>query len=310
MPDPVVMMFAFIGAAVVAGLIIVTGHLLSKNGLAATGVVAAGAGFLLGAWILGIKPTFPPREDLDRLLLILLPITIGAEVGAVLLFRWPWAGWALRASVALMAGRILLDGTVYITDVAGPGTREWSPTYETLVLGGLAIALLFAWRLLTARKEGDASRWTIALLFMAISLGGVVIMLSGYATAGQLSVPLAGSLVGGLVLARSREVPGLIGVGLVGLFALLMLGRFFGNLTTMNAALLFAGPLAATLLQRVMATKFKPWQRGTLQLAVGAVPLVMALILAQQKFAQDAGTTASAGATKESSVDDYMSFGK
>lgn len=310
MPDPVSMMLAFAGGTALAGLVIVAGHLLSRDGLAATGAVAVGLGFLLGAFVLGIRPSFPPREDLDRLLLILLPIAVGAEVGAVLLSRWPWAGWALRACVALMAGRIILDGTIYIADIAGPGTREWSPTYETLLLGGIATSLLITWRLLIGQKKEDASRWTGILLSLAIGMSGVVIMLSGYATAGQLSFPLAGSLLGGLLLARSREVTGLISVGIVGLFALLMLGHFFGTLTPTNAALLFSSPLVASLLQRVRPTKFTSWQRRTLQFSLGAVPLVLAFILAQQKFAHDARSTATTATSDNSSADDYMSFGK
>lgn len=310
MPDPVVMILALIGAAVLTVLVIVAGHVLSRDGLGATGAVAMGLGLLLGAFVLGIRPFFPPREDLDRLLLILLPIVVGAEVGAVLLSRWPWAGWALRVCVALMAGRILLDRTVYITDIAGPGTREWSPTYQALLFGGLATTLLITWRLLIGRKGEDASRWTGILLSLAIGISGVVIMLSGYATAGQLAFPLAGSLAGGLLLARSREVTGLISVGIVGLFALLMLGRFFGSLTSVNAVLLFSGPLVASLLQRGGAPNFRPWQRGILQFSLGAVPLVLAFVLAQQKFAQDAGSTATSTKAKESTVDDYMSFGK
>jgi len=310
MPDPFVMMLALAGAAALSAIVVLSGHRLSRQDLAATGAVAVGLGFVTGAWILGVRPTFPPREDLDRLFFVLLPIAMGAEVGSVLLTRWRWAGWALRACVALMAGRVILDGTIYITDVAGAGTREWSPSIETLVLGGLALGLLIAWRLLIGKNESDASRWTGFVLLLTVGASGLVIMLSGYATAGQLSFPLAGSLAGGLFLVRTRELPGLLSIGLVGLFALLMLGRFFGNLTTLNALLLFAAPMATSLLHRAIATKLGSWQRGSLQLALGIVPLVIAVVLAQQKFVRDASVTTSTGETKESSVDDYMSFGK
>ena len=310
MPDPMTMIAAFGGAALLAVIVLLVGHLLSRNGLAATGAVAAGLGFLGGAWLLGIRPDFPPLEDMDRLFLILLPILLGAEVGAVLLSRWPWAGWALRLCVAFMAGRILLDGTIYITDVAGPGTREWSPIQESLILGGLAIGLVLAWGFLLWQGSRVSSRTTCVTLMLTVLATGLTVMLSGYATGGELGFPLAGALLGGIFLVRPREMPGLVSVGIVGLFALLMLGHFFGDLTPLNAGLLFAAPIISTAVELLFARRLGPWLRRGMQLSLAAAPLVIALVLAQQKFVADSTPTTAAEGSNESSAQDYMSFGK
>jgi hypothetical protein len=310
MPDPMTMIAAFGGSAILAAMVLLFGHLLSRNGLAATGAVAAGAGFLAGAWFLGIRPDFPPLEDMDRLFLILLPILLGAEVGAVLLSRWPWAGWALRLCVALMAGRILLDGTIYISDVAGPGTREWSPIQETLILGGLASVLFLSWGFLLWQVSRVPTRTTSVTLMVTVLAAGLVVMLSGYATGGQLGFPLAGALLAGIFLVRPREMPGLVSVGIVGLFAILMLGLFFGNLTPLNAGLLFAAPIVAAVTELVFAERFGPWLRRGLPILLAAAPLVIALVFAQQKFVEHSSPSTASQGSSDSAAQDYMSFGK
>src|SRR5260370_7680143 len=40
------------------------------------GVLSASVGFLAGCWLLGVRPQCPPREDQDRLLLVLFPAPI------------------------------------------------------------------------------------------------------------------------------------------------------------------------------------------------------------------------------------------
>src|SRR5262249_39612847 len=75
-------------------------------------------------------------------------------------------------------------------------------------------------------------------LAVTVACGGaaVTIMLSGYASGGQLGLPLTGALAGATVasflLAGKPELQGLLGPGVVGLFALLIAGHFFSDLTT------------------------------------------------------------------------------
>ena len=141
------------------------------------------------------------------------------------------------------------------------------------------------------------------------SLGaGIVIMLSGYATGGQLGVPLAGGL-GGIVLVsltrkKTHGIEAALGVGFVGLFSLLVVGRLFAGLTTLNAALLFSAPLLGWLPE---VSKERPRLRAALRLTLAAAPVVVAIVLAKDKFAADSTTPSSA---TEGTLDDYMNYGK
>lgn len=90
---------------------------------------------------------------------------------------------------------------------------------------------------------------------MAVSLvvtcvgAAIIVMLSGYATGGEVAFPLAGSIAGAsvatLLLARSSRATGPIGIAVVGLFSVLVMGHFFGELTTPHAALLLFAPCLA-----------------------------------------------------------------
>src|SRR5262249_10274173 len=137
------------------------------------------------------------------------------------------------------------------------------------------------------------------------------IMLSGYATGGQLALPLAAALVGATVaswaLSGPTDVTGPLGLGVVGLFALLVIGRFFGQLTTGHAALLFAAPLLCWLPELPSIRRLRPWLRGLAQVVLVAVPVAVAGAQAQQKFAEASRPSPD---SKEPSIQDYMDFGR
>jgi hypothetical protein len=139
-------------------------------------------------------------------------------------------------------------------------------------------------------------------------------MLSGYASGGQLGFPLAGALAGAaavsLALAGDTDLKGPVGVGVVGLFALLVIGRFFGELTNTNAALLFAAPFLGWLPELLPAGRVGPWGRGIARVALAALPVALALTLAAQKFAADSAPPSSSPGEHGPSIEDYMNFGK
>jgi polyisoprenoid-binding protein YceI len=253
--------------------------------LAAGGAVGVGSGLLVGTWVLGLAPHFPPQEDQDRLLLVLLPATVAVEVVAALLPR-PWLAWLPRLAVAAGAAPVLLYGSVYVSDAAGPGTREWSPELTWLVFGGLAAALALPWALLVRAGKGRGHRVLLPVLALVAAGAGVTVMLSGYASGGQLGLVLAGGLLGAalasLVPAETAGPSGPVGVGIVGLFALLAAGRFFSDLTTVNAVLLLAAPLAGGL-ACLLPARVGSASRAVLAVLLAAVPVAVALILAGQK---------------------------
>jgi hypothetical protein len=290
-------------------------------------VLGLAVGFSVGCWWLGLLPHWPPVEDRDRLLLILLPAAVGVELVAAFSGRFRWSAWILRLAVAAAAAPLLLHNSIYISDAAGPGSREWTPEQTWRNLGGLAAALMLVWVALawlasrtsaqgTATPSGGERRMRELSVLLAVALtcaaAGVTVMYSGYASGGQLGLPLAGALAGvaiaSLVLSRPPDVNGVLGPGLVGLFALLVVGHFFGVLTGRNAALLFFAPLLCWLPELPAVRSLRPWALGFLRVVLTAVPVAVAVSLAQQKFVEDSARTAPGPG--EVTAEDYMNYGK
>src|SRR5258708_2074491 len=158
---------------------------------AAGGVLGVGLGYYAGVWLLGLRPHWPPREDQDRLLFILFPAVIAVEIVAAFAGRFRWLAWLPRLGVAATAAPVLLYGSTYLTDLAGPGTREWTPAQTWLILGGLATALACVWALLAllmGRAPGRSAPLPVAV---ASAGAAITIMLSGYASGGQPGLALA-----------------------------------------------------------------------------------------------------------------------
>lgn len=324
MPDRVLILGAAVTAAVVAAALVLLGAWLGRAArpawASAGGVLGVGLGFLTGCWVLGVRPHWPPPEDQDRLLLILWPAAVGVELLAVVLGTFRGLVWVARVVVAAPAAWVLLYQSSYITDLAGPGSREWTPGQTSLILVGLAVLLLGVWAALAVLVRRPAplqpARWqapSVALvLALACGGAGVTVMLSGYASGGQVGLSLAGALVGAvaasLLVRRSPDMEGVVGLGVVGLFALLVIGCCFGRLTPGNAALLGVAPLLAWLPELPYVPRMKPLLRGGVRVALAVVPVAVALVLARQKFVADSQRT-SPGAP-ETSVQDYLDFGK
>lgn len=290
MPDAIPIAEAFAAAAVLGLAVSLLFTRVSRAPVAAAGmVVALLAAVYGGVWILGLPPHFPPREDLDRLLLIVLPAAAVAEIVAA---RWGRAGWVARGVMAVLAAPVLLYGSVYVTDLSGPGSRTWSPGETALVFAALAVLLAAEWAVLHRLAVRRGGRTALACVAGAVLGAGPVIMLSGYATGGQVGVPFGAGLTGVLLACLLRKgKPGgeaALGVGVVGLFALLVVGQLFAELTTLNAALLFAAPLVGWLPELLPA---RPRARVPLRLALAAAPILVALALAHQKFAADSADT-------------------
>src|SRR5262245_26027521 len=111
MPDPVLILGALAAAAVTAAAALLLGGWPWRKPrpawAAAGGVLGVGLGFVVGCWLLGLRPHWPPGEDLDRLLLILFPAVVGVELVGAFLGRLRWLVWPLRAVVVAAAARVL-----------------------------------------------------------------------------------------------------------------------------------------------------------------------------------------------------------
>lgn len=281
----------------------------TRAGVAFVARIGVGLAFVLGCAAMSVQPHWPPREDLDRFLLLLVPAVVVVETIAPLLP--PYAAWGLRVLLAAAAGPVLLYDTIYLAELAGPGSRAWSATQIVLILGGLAAALLLVWTALILLARRPAGRTVPLGLALACGGAGAAVMLSGYFTGGQIGVPLAAALayfgLAVLVVQEMSDVDAAVAVGVLGLFALLVIGRFFGTLSTMHVVLLFAAPLLGWLPELIDAHWMRPWMRSVMQVALVAIPVVFVVGEARQKFAVDSKPGVSAG---EPSVDDYLDYGK
>ncbi len=284
MPDPVLWFEAMGLAALVsfATLMAVVwpgrGRVQRPAALGPTTALALG--IAAGCAILGIHPRWPLAEDQDRLLAIVLPMALGVEL-ATAFARPRWLAWTGRLLVVGLTGRILLHGSSYITDLVGPGSREWPPGTAATVFAGLAAAQLalwfFPWRL--ALRTPDASHTAVLAI---VTFGtALVVMLSGYATGGLIGLPIAAALAGfsaaELLMPRPACRRGPFLAAATGLTSLLMIGRFFGELATPDAILLGSAPLLGWLPELVPTKRLSPRARASIRITLAAL-LVSAVV--------------------------------
>ena len=107
-----------------------------------------------------------------------------------------WLIWPLRAALIVGIAPVLLYGSSYLSNHAGPGTADWSTVQAIAILGGLAALLAVVWSLLGLLSYRKPS--LIHALCLAITSAGaaITVMLSGYATGGQNGLALAAALLG------------------------------------------------------------------------------------------------------------------
>ena len=225
------------------------------------------------------------------------------------------AGLSGRCDWHFVAGgaRVLLHGTSYITDVTGPGTSEWSPSLAWLIFGGLAALEATVWALLSLLARRAPGPSLPICLAVASAGAAVTVMLSGYATGGQVGLPLAAALMGAtaaaLVLTRASRATGPLGVPIVGLFSLLVIGRFFGELTSVHAILFFCAPLLGWLPELPYLRRLPSWARGLARVILVGRGLGRRRSCTEKVRSRLSIPVGDAG-SKEPSVQDYMNFGK
>jgi hypothetical protein len=123
-----------------------------------------------------------------------------------------------------------------------------------------------------------------------------------------VTAALVGVVLASLLLKGTPEMNGVVGVGVLGLFSLLLVGRFFGQLSTTNGLLLFCAPLLAWGAEIPLVRRGGSIAHGLTRVILPAIPVAIALLLAQRQFIAD--TVKTSTESSEPSADDYMSFGK
>jgi hypothetical protein len=188
-----------------------------------------------------------------------------------------------------------------------------------MIMTSLAVVLAGTWMALaalagktsTGAQSGNETRArgmaVVVSLIVAASGAGVTIMLSGYSSGGQMGLPLTAALTGTaacLLVRVSVPIQGVIGLGVVGLFSLLLIGRFFGELAMSHAVLLFLAPLLGWLTELPYIRQIRYAARGIARVLLTAAPVAVSLFLAQQRFAEESSRTGPG--PREPSIEDYM----
>jgi MFS family permease len=277
--------------------------------MAIGGAIGVGIGFVAGAWLLGQLPNWPPAEDRDRFFAILLPAAVLVECFCAVLRVGSRLRGCARLILSAAAVPILLYRSTYLAELAGPGSRDWTNSELILWLMSLAVVLAFVWFAAVHLLGTDSGRILPFALALAAGGAGVTIMLSGYLTGGELGLPLAGAIGGSAVAALGLRMlrcnAGAVGVGVVGLFGVLVMGRFFGKLTTVHGSILLAAPLLVCVSELLPRRISAQWLRRMLAAVVVVIPIAFVVAQAREKFVQDSASKSEPG---EPSDDDYSEY--
>jgi hypothetical protein len=315
MPDPIHLLTAMAVAAIVAGVTLLLLALPwrksapSRLRLGWVWGVVLGTG--LGCWLLDFRPFWPPREDQDRFLLLVLPAALLVESFVALVRRPRWLAWILRLALVSTTGRVLLHGSSYLADLAGPTSREWKTEQAALNLSIMAGVLALVWLALILLQSRCQSRSIPLAISLALAVAGIVVMITGYLSGGELGLPLSAALVGAVIasslLSFWDERGSSIGIAVIGLFSILVLGRFFGALSTQQALILFLAPLLCWVCELPPIGRLPAWASGMARIVLVCAPLVFVAVQAQRESAK--GPEQPPG-DNEPSLQDYLNFGK
>ena len=297
MPEPLLYLKAMGAAAIVSAMIVLAmvraRRDASTTWLNSACVIGIGLGLAVGYGVISLRLAWPPVKGLDRFLTITVPLVLGIELIAGFQNVPRWVAWLLRMSLAATMPRILLHGSVYLS-----GSPEgWTPwqTGAALVMGGALLAGL--WSLLFWLSQRSPGTSIPLALCLPILCAGLTVMMAGYIKGGVAAFPLVATLVATTFGARlmskrsvalaNLSVPAIVGVGVVGLFGLLFVGRFFGRLSTGYALAMLLSPLLCWVTEIPQLRHRKPWLVGSLRLVLVAIPLLVVLAVAKRAFDRD-----------------------
>lgn len=291
MPDPVLFLQAVAASGAVSAVVVAVITLLKRPASNVRAKAACIFGILLGSAVgfrvVQVVPHWRPVDGLDRFLFILLPAAIVIELVAGFSRVPRLLAWGLRVALAAVAGRVLLHGSSYLDG----SSSEWTMGQIWVALVVCALLLICVWGTLAwliQRSGGVSIPLAVSQTCVA---AGMALMLSGYLTGGKAALPLAAGVAAAAItlslVGLLAACPGAIGLGVVSLFSILVLGRFFGELSTGRAATIFLAPLLCWATELPVIRNRKPWLVAAVRLGLVALPLAAVLFLAQRDFAKN-----------------------
>lgn len=270
--------FGVVVPALVAASLMTVFHVLgrrlglkNRNGLG----MALGLGLGNLAGDAGVFwPSWPPLDVTDRIpflaiaALVLALVEVSRPVGT-------WMAWG---------NRIVLTGLTLVA-ILGPAFGATWQT-PTILLGGalLAAGMVLSWAsldALAARLSGAAQFLPLLVITTGAS---VALVLSGNMVLGRLCGVLTAALAGCWVVAwrvpsLSLERGATPTIAVV-LASLLLVGRFYGELTTPCALLLASAPAFLWLARFGRVQRCGPWLRTFVATSAVLVPVAIAVGLA------------------------------
>ncbi len=293
MPDPLLYLNAMGAAAVVSAVFVLAiARVRCPAGAAPLNlacVLGMGLGLAVGCRVLSIRPTWPPVNALDRLLMIVVPAVLGIELIAGFQCVPRRVAWFLRLSLVAMIPGVLLHGSVYWSDSGNDGM--WQVGTVQALSGAL---LAGEWALLSRLSQRSPGVSIPLAIGLTTQCAGLTVMMAGYIKGGAAAFPLVATLVAtsiGTRLMAKRSgapansgAPAILGIGVVELFGLLFIGRFFGRLSTGSALVMLLAPLLCWMTEIPQLRHRRPWQVGALGLVLVALPLLAVLVVAKRDF--------------------------
>lgn len=297
MPEPLLYMKAMAAAAIASALFVLAVFAVRRTASTALWnqacVPGIGLGLTVGYSVLSLRPALPPVNGLDRLLAIVVPAALAIELISGFQRTSRRVAWSLRLILAAMIPRILLHGSVYLS-----GSDDgWTLWQAAAVLSACSVLLAGFWSLLSLLSVRTPGVSLPLALCAAIQCTGITVMMAGYIKGGAAALPLVASLLattaGSWLVckqsasAKSFHTPVILGMGVVGLFGLLFIGRFFGRLSTGAVLTMLLAPLLCWATETLPLRYRKPRLVGTLRLVLVAIPLVLVLVQAKIDFDRD-----------------------
>ena len=298
------------GTAAIVSTVWVLAMSASRNvcgqpSLRLAGITGLGAGLAAGLGILALNLSWPPRNGLERLLTLVLPSGLAVECIVGHRRVPPRVAWCLRLGVSLLLPRILLHESVYLS-----GNERlwgmWQASGTLLACGVMMFGMWFSLVHLSDRAPGMSVPLSLPL---ATLCSGVTVMLAGYVKGGAVAFPIAAALAASIlatvvVCKRSEQPLGpsmqpIIGLGILGLFGLVFIGRFFGEVTTVRALSLLLAPQMCWVTEWLPGNRQSPRVVGLLRGFLVAIPLLIVLTLAKRDFDRDLAPLLSRGGGQE-----------
>ena len=291
-------------------------------------LVAITCGAWAGYFMLNFSSPWPPANALDRFFTIVLPGVLIIELIAAVISDWPrtlltthstpgsannlrqvdrtgsCVLWIARCSLCCGTGRILMHGSIYL-NAAQSSTREaWLIQNMPGILLISALCLMAVWFAMTQLAARATSSCIVLSLSLSLICAGCTTMMAGYIKGGAAALPLASvlmvsALASHFLLSKRFERDensrccadgtAAISIGLMSLFSLLWIGRFFGQLTSTDAIVMFLAPSLCWISELPLIRNRSAAVKFAIGLAMVIVPLAILLVNAKREFDEKMG---------------------